>query len=607
MKLQNFYSRNSRISDWGSTIVLHSFLTFLVTFPAFLHLKSHLIGGPGGDKFQFIWNFWWVKHALLDLHQSPLYCNLQYYPNGVSLALHDMTYVWTALSIPLQFLLDPGVIFNIFLLLCFPLNGLAFYHLAKQITGDHNGALAGSIIFAYCPYLIGRFHVCHIQYLGVFFIPLFLLELWRYRQFSKTISLIKAGIYFSLTSLNSYYYGAALTFILLSFFIYEVVVSSKTKWADPVYRRKQFSQIIIMITTIGIILSPFVIPTLIQLKRGDYQSTQETNNNLEGNSGDLVAYFIPDTTLIAFWRGWFLSDDLVKFAKKVNDSMTGNRFEKSVYPGWISWVVIILALCLSKYRKKTWPWLLLALFSWIITLGPTLFIYGQPYLKGLLPCRILSMIPIINIIRGPTRFAFFITLGTGILIANGIAQIKMKFHPAIYKVISISVIIIVFLEFLPLPTSLTPNNIFLSKFYNHLQKDDGKYSILNIPADFTGATGGGDIYIFTQTIHHKPILGGHISRVPVYALKPSQESAFLRAVAHGTDKKDGALPLTRTGLSDLPETFKRFNIRYVILHKSLLGENELRRVIKWLEQGLPPPVFEDHWIRVYSTIWYLNP
>jgi hypothetical protein len=357
-----------------------------------------------------------------------------------------------------------------------------------------------------------------------------------------------------------------------------------------------------MIALIGFIMSPFVIPTLIQLNRGDYRLKQEPLNNLEENSGDLIAYFVPDATIIATWKGWFLFERGIQWARKINASLSGNKLEKSVYPGWISWITIGMALGLRNFRKQNWPWILLSIFFWIFTLGPTLFVAGKPYLQGLLPWRIFTMIPVLNIIRGPTRFACFITLGTGMLLAAGIALLKEKYNPRVYKTATILITILIIIEFLPLPTSLTANNVFLSRFYRDLQNDQRNFSILNIPTDFTGATGGGDIYVYTQTIHQKPIIGGHVSREPEYALKTLHESAFLQAVAHQMDKGDPQSPSDSDGISDMPETLRRLNVGYVIVHKSLLAENEFRRVVMLLEQGMGPHVFEDQWIRVYSAL-----
>src|SRR5262245_29377866 len=37
-----------------------------------LHLGDGVIGG-NGDGFENLWNNWWVKTSLLDLHQSPFF------------------------------------------------------------------------------------------------------------------------------------------------------------------------------------------------------------------------------------------------------------------------------------------------------------------------------------------------------------------------------------------------------------------------------------------------------------------------------------------------------------------------------------------------------
>jgi hypothetical protein len=599
MIFKNIFKKYEVHYHWISTLILHIIITFIFTIPFLLYFNSHFVGGPRGDKFQFIWNFWWVKHSILDLHKFPFFCNLQYYPTGVSLALHDMTYFWSILSVPFQFFLDPALILNLFLFLCFPLNGMAFYHMAKEITKEHRGALAGSLIFAFCPYLIGRFHVCHIQYLSVFFIPLFLLELWRYSQYPSLVNLIKASIYFFLTSLISYYYGAALSLILISFFIYQAICL-KNKSSYPGRLIKLSFNILITFSLIIILMSPFMVPALIQINRGDYQSAKEPFNSIEDNSGDLVSYFIPDTTL-ASWKGWSLSKSGERWMSRFNASISGNILEKSVYPGLISLISIGMAIFFKAFREKAWPWLLLALSFWIISLGPTLFVFGKPYLKGLLPYSIFRIIPIFNIMRAPTRFAFFITLGGGMLVALGISQLRKNFSLRSYRILTVIITAVILVEFLPTPTYLTPNNIFISNFYYYLQKDPDEFSILNIPVDFFGATGGGDIYVYAQTIHEKPIIGGYVSREPVYALSTLNESDFLQAITSGTNDESSGLPLTEKGYKEMPDTLKCLNIGYVILHKSLLSYDDFLRAIKWIEPGLGRPIFEDEWIRVYSA------
>ncbi len=164
LAILNRYKRFFPFVSLFLVILIHLYLTGVFTFPLILNPHKIFVGGLGGDKYQFIWGFWWYKHALTEIFTNPLFTHLQYYPDGVSLAYHDMSYFWTLLSVPLQAFMHPTLIFNLFLLVSIFLNGMCFYKLALEISQNKMGSLFGSILFAYCPYFIGRFRVGHIVY-----------------------------------------------------------------------------------------------------------------------------------------------------------------------------------------------------------------------------------------------------------------------------------------------------------------------------------------------------------------------------------------------------------------------------------------------------------
>jgi hypothetical protein len=72
------------------------FLTFpLVTSPG-----TYFPGNPGdNDVFGFIWNNWWVSHAIASLHQSP-FTDCLFAPFDVDLRLHTFGALYGVLSIP---------------------------------------------------------------------------------------------------------------------------------------------------------------------------------------------------------------------------------------------------------------------------------------------------------------------------------------------------------------------------------------------------------------------------------------------------------------------------------------------------------------------------
>jgi len=63
-----------------------------VTFPLIFNLRSTLAGYH--DAWQFVWNLWWVKTAVLS-GQNPLFTHLLHHPTGISLLFHTLTFVNT--------------------------------------------------------------------------------------------------------------------------------------------------------------------------------------------------------------------------------------------------------------------------------------------------------------------------------------------------------------------------------------------------------------------------------------------------------------------------------------------------------------------------------
>jgi hypothetical protein len=582
--------------QYAAALFLFLVVTFVFTYPTVFKLDTHLIGSPRGDKFQFIWNFWWTRHALFELGRLPFFCPVQYYPTGVSLALHDTTYFWAFLSIPLQSVFDLRTILGLFLLVSFPLNAMAFYHLARHVAGSHRGAVAGSLMFAFCPYLVGRFHVCHIQYLGVFMLPLFLLGIHRYCRSGHVRYLISAGIYFCLTALISYYYAAALALILACVLCYRAMVSRK----DTRQRKRLLAHVIVFTVLVATLLAPFVLPALTQLSRGDYQFGEEPANNSADNSGDLISYLVPDTT-IANWAGWEVSRRAAQWARGVNGALQGNILEKSVYPGWISILALLAAVLWRPLRSDCWPWALLAVSFFMLSLGPTLHVKGAVYFEKMLPYRFLSELPLFGIMRSPARLAVFIPLGAGLVVASGCARLKRLCRRDIYRIASLGLVLFVFFEFLPEQTYFSPNNYYRSPYYRRLADNPAPFAVLNVPVDYTAATGGGDIYVYAQTIHRKPILGGYVSREPDNALQTLRDYPFLKTLAR---RANGAMAIpapTETGRREMRRTFTGLQVGRVVLHRPLLTPEEQAGLAAWFQPVLGEPVFVDPWIIVFTA------
>src|SRR5690242_20712124 len=62
----------------------------ILTWPLPAALGDQVIAPPGADLWQHLWNFGWVRTALLDLHRSPYYTTSLFYPAGAPLAYHSL-------------------------------------------------------------------------------------------------------------------------------------------------------------------------------------------------------------------------------------------------------------------------------------------------------------------------------------------------------------------------------------------------------------------------------------------------------------------------------------------------------------------------------------
>ena len=125
----------------------------------------------------FFWNLWWVRHAIFDLHVSPLYTNFVVYPFVSPLAGHTLALLWGLLSAPFQMIFGLIPTFNAIIVLSFVLAVSRCMPLCASTCSASSVALLAGLIFAFTPAMIQRASVGHLDKISIFWLPLCLL-LW---------------------------------------------------------------------------------------------------------------------------------------------------------------------------------------------------------------------------------------------------------------------------------------------------------------------------------------------------------------------------------------------------------------------------------------------
>ncbi|MBC8263564.1 MAG: methyltransferase domain-containing protein [Anaerolineales bacterium] len=66
-------------------LALFSILALALSYPLITHFTTYVPGNAtwAFDEYTFVWNNWWFKRAVLDLHTSPLHTDLLFFPLGI--------------------------------------------------------------------------------------------------------------------------------------------------------------------------------------------------------------------------------------------------------------------------------------------------------------------------------------------------------------------------------------------------------------------------------------------------------------------------------------------------------------------------------------------
>ncbi|MCA8832431.1 hypothetical protein [Hymenobacter pini] len=133
---------------------------------------------PGHDTYQFYWNVWHFRQALLAGH-NPWYTTWQFYPQGSWLIMHAYIPIVGMLAVVVR---NEMLAINLALLLSYSLSGLGAYLLAKRWVWQPLLCLLAGFIFAFSPYKMQRLPE-HYNLVLTATVPFYILALLRAFRF----------------------------------------------------------------------------------------------------------------------------------------------------------------------------------------------------------------------------------------------------------------------------------------------------------------------------------------------------------------------------------------------------------------------------------------
>ncbi len=176
--------------------------TALFLWPTITHLGTF---SDGGDHMFNAWTLSRNHHCITGQGCDSYTDGNIYFPNKDSMLFSETQFSTGLLTLPLFFInQNPLFATNVWLVLTVFLAGFFMYLLAKYLSkGNEAISILSGMVFAFAPTKISA--ISHLQSLSIFYVPLIVLMLLKYRDSGERKYLIWFGVLSALLFLASWY------------------------------------------------------------------------------------------------------------------------------------------------------------------------------------------------------------------------------------------------------------------------------------------------------------------------------------------------------------------------------------------------------------------
>ena len=458
--------------------------------------------GPPEDNMQDYWNTWYTAFA----HDPGafFFTTMIRWPEGTTLTYHSFAYpqVFASALLTRYLQLDETALVlvqNLGLLITFPLAAVGTFYLVRHLTGSAAGAMVGAFVFAFNPshvqHVMHHAHVSQIQ-----FIPLFAITyILTIERKSPVLLAVSIGL-FALNGLSCWYYLFYVAYFVLFHTLFIGIRDREwpTGWrlACPV----------VCVAGVVAVLSPMLWP-MVQL---GLTSAGVYARGTDLFAADLMAYSaFPSYHLLGDWSA------------RINARLTGNEWEATVYLGVVNLLLLAWLLMSARSRPETLR-LVAYVFAGMATFmvfasGDSLHVLGNRTIP--MPGSLLSDLPFFRNVRTPSRAIVFTYLFLAIGVGYAVAIIQTQLSAVASRTVIAALSLLIALDFYP-AKSLPMTTLVCSPGLSVIRDDpEAGIGVLDLPSGKPPDYLYGNLYMFQQPCHGKPIMQGNTSRDLVVSLR----------------------------------------------------------------------------------------
>jgi hypothetical protein len=493
-------------------------LALILTYPLPFHLTTHA-PGDGSDDPAILWNLWWVRYSLTELHQSPFQSSWMFYPLGINLVFYTLTTLNGILSIPIQlaFGIVPANSFIVYFELIMAALGmwlfmrrvLAYHPTAAPFSRRTRDGLAlvAAVIFAYSTskwlYLsLGQFNIASSHWIP--WAVLYLGRMWNAPTLNRALREAAFCAFFTLCiGWTEFTYASFFIQFAALLFGWLAIAAIRTRDWD---RLRHFTIACGLLGGLFLVGMAPIIGLMLQDMRvnGDFLVEGLGFSNVFSN--DLLGFFVPGEQHPLFGQG-----------VKENFNFAYLNF---AFVGWVTLGLSIMGLFNPKTRPHAIYWVLFAVVFGVLSLGPTLRLNGQEW-DFPMPFDLLLQIPFVKANRYPSRYSVMIVLCLAVAATWGLAVVLAWWQQRQWRWGHGVVTLLgglVLLEHLGMPLPLSDYRV--PPVYEQVRQNAGS-TVLDIPLAWrngfrvTGIQHSSFMFAQAyQTYHEKRLLSGNTSRNP---------------------------------------------------------------------------------------------
>lgn len=424
-----------------------------MTYPAVLFLRTKVLGGPE-DNFHFLWELWYVAHALFDLHKSPFFDPDVFVPFGFSLIRNqDLSPGTVLLFAPLTHFFGEVFTYNFLVLASFPLTAFGTYLFARELWSNRPAALLAGIIVGFCPYRFAHAGG-HLSIVSTQWIPFFFLCLEQMIARPRLKNAVLTGVFFGLSAWTTWYYFFMVPIAAVAY------VAFRVDWKLPMPELWRLLKLGLAAVGVSLIfVLPFLIPYYLATHGGvvDYRGAGES----QAFAAALADYVIPPTS--HFWWGPVVE----RLWRQGPNGLWQSEWQ--LYLGGVA--LLLAAVGVFHPRRRVVAALIaMAVVCLVFSLGPGLYFTHPPSLNGnndvplspiATPGRFLRQLPGFNNLRGWARLGFFVELSVGVLAAAGLSCVldwirkRIRVSKAVRTAVAAIAMAAVIFEFYPQAAGMT--------------------------------------------------------------------------------------------------------------------------------------------------------